>query len=266
MKVYIITDMEGVSGIQRGNQGFVQPGTDNYPAGQDLMVGDINAAVAGAFDGGAKQVVVCDGHGLGGPHIPAERLDPRAVIEAPAGATKGKYMPSLDSSFSAFMIVGAHAMAGTAKAFLDHTQSSRDWYNFYLNGRKFGEIGQWAVYAGHFGVPVVMISGDAAAVSEARALLGKDLKGVAVKQGITRYVAKSIHPEKARKMIREAAKSSLNNAKSLKPLKLRLPIKVRVVFQRTECADAYDGRPGIRRIDGRTITCTVPSQLDILNF
>lgn len=265
MKIYIMTDMEGISGIRRGDKGFQSPGTPNYPIGQRLLTADVNAAVAGALEAGAKDIVVNDGHG-GGTHILMEELHPEARLESPVSGRGNHYMPSLDASFAAMFIVGAHAMAGTRKAFLDHTQSGKAWFNYSLNGKKYGEIGQCAIMAGHYGVPAVLVTGDSAAAAEAKKLLGRHVETVAVKEALSRNVAQSIHPAKAHLLIQKAARKAIGKIGKVKPLKVRLPIVIKLEFQRTELADNYENKPNIKRIDGRTIVAKVNSQLDILNF
>ncbi|GAH84289.1 unnamed protein product, partial [marine sediment metagenome] len=121
MKIYILTDMEGISGIGRREMVMADEGGQHYQYGRKCLTEDINAAVAGAFDGGATDVVVNDGHG-GGRHLILEEADPRALYERPVSGYH--LMPSLDESFDGLFVVGAHAMAGTIDAFLDHTQSS----------------------------------------------------------------------------------------------------------------------------------------------
>lgn len=265
MKIYIVTDMEGISGIRRGDKGFQVPDTPTYPTGQRLLTADVNAAVEGALEGGAKEIVVNDGHG-GGSHILVEQLHPEAKLESAVSGRNIHYMPSLNKSFAAMFVIGAHAMAGTRKAFLDHTQSSKDWYNYYLNGKKYGEIGQYALAAGYYDVPVVLVSGDLAAIIEAKKMLGNKVELVAVKEALSRNVAKSIHPSKAHVLIKKAALKSMSKIGTVKPLKIKAPIEVKLEFQRTELADDYEGKANIKRIDARTISCKVNSQLDILNF
>ena len=163
---------------------------------------------------------------------------------------RSHYMPSLDESFDAMFIVGAHAMAGTPKAFLDHTQSSASVYNYLVNGKKYGEIGQYALFAGHFGVPVVLVTGDLAATVEARELLG-DIETVSVKEGLARNVARSICPRVARQHITEAAQRAVALAGKAEPLRLTPPIRVRLELQRTEQAEAYVREFNRSAADGR---------------
>ena len=264
MRIYMMTDMEGVSGIRRGDKGYTSPGTATYPIGQRLLTGDVNAAVEGALLGGAETVIVNDGHG-GGCHILMEDLHSAAELESPISGRRSHYMPSLDESFDAMFIVGAHAMAGTPKAFLDHTQSSASVYNYLVNGKKYGEIGQYALFAGHFGVPVVLVTGDLAATVEARELLG-DIETVSVKEGLARNVARSICPRVARQHITEAAQRAVALAGKAEPLRLTPPLRVRLELQRTEQAEAYENRRNVERVEPRAAETTVESQLDILNI
>jgi len=254
VKVYIFTDMEGISGIT--TNAIWDQKSDAYRAGRTLLTKEVNAAVEGALEGGATTVVVNDGHD-GHNNIIVEDLHPEAEYET------GEC--SLDETYDAAFLIGYHAMAGTEKAFLDHTQGPR-WHNYFLNGIRVGEIGQCAAIAGHYGVPVVLVTGDAAACKEAKELLGDEIETVVVKYALNRFSARSIHPRKARRLIREAAKRALAKAHEIKPFKLKTPIEVKVEWATTDIADSLERREGVRRIDARTIVKIVPTALEILNF
>jgi D-amino peptidase len=260
-----MTDMEGASGIHRGDKGFCQSGQPNYAIGQRLLTADVNAAVEGAIQGGATEVIVNAAHGTN-DSILAEALHPAAKLETPASTRNDEYMPSLDGSFSGVFLVGAHAMAGTARAFLDHTQSSSAWYNYYLNKRKYGEIGQVAVIAGHYNVPLLLVSGDKAAILEAKRLIGSGLETAQVKEAFSRNTAVCIGLKTAHDKIRLAARRAAAKTGRVHALKLKRPIRIRLEWQRTEVADLFSCKGDIIRIDGRTIEKTVNSQLEILNF
>ncbi len=265
MRVYIMTDMEGISGIWR--QEMVQPSQPAwYEQGRRLLMGDINAAIRGAIEAGAEYILVNDAHG-GAPHIILEEMDERAEYERPNGAAD--WCPGLDDSFDAAFLIGAHAMAGTQDAFLDHTQSSASWYNFYLNGRRHGEIGQFAAWAGYYGVPLVLVTGDEAACAEARELLGEDaVVTVAVKKAIGRQFARCIHPARARQMIQEGARKALELVRSgaAKPYTLEKPIRVRLEFYRTDMADPFENHPRVKRVGPREIEMTVDREIDMMNW
>jgi len=259
MKVYIFTDMEGVSGIHRVE--FAQRGTDRYEEGRKLMTADANAAIAGCFDGGATEVVVRDWH-ANGDNFVMEEMDARAVIDH---GGEGAWWGCLDESFDAVLIVGMHAMAGTMNAFLDHTQNSGSWYEYLLNGRAVGETGQIACLAGGFDKPVVMVSGDKAATEEATQLLGP-IEVAAVKEGTGRGYAVCLAPKKARELIRQAACRSLKLAKKIKPWKPKLPIEVVLKLNRTDTADTIAFRPGNERVDSRTVRRVVNEASRILEI
>ncbi len=262
MKVYILTDMEGISGVSR--QEMVRPdeGGDLYQYGRRCLTEDINAAIAGAFDAGATHVVVNDGHG-GGRHLVLEDADPRAIYERPV--TSVDMCPSFDESFDAMFLVGMHAMAGTLNGFLDHTQSSAAWFNYYLNGEKHGEIGQCVAWAGHYRVPVVLVTGDEAACGEAQRLYNTPVT-VAVKTAHGRQAATCIHPKTARQMIRDGAREAMAHIATTKPWVLTTPITVRLELYRSDMADAMANSDRVTRIDARTVEIEVNSQIEILKW
>lgn len=260
MKIYIMTDMEGVSGIC--NELQVTTGTPQYEAARSLLCGDVNAAIAGAFDGGATEVLVSDGHSSGFNLI-LEQMDSRALYERPNGGRD--FMPGLDASFAGVFSVGYHAMAGTLNGFLDHTQSPESWLNYYLNGRRSGELAQVAAWSGMFDVPTLLVTGDQAACDEAREFFG-NIETVAVKQGIGRQFARCIQPEKARQMIRESAEKAMGRIGEAEPFKVATPVTIRLEFYRSDMADGVANRPGTTRIDARTVERTVDSVREILIF
>lgn len=259
MKVYIGTDLEGIGGVVN----FVQTGRDErgaeYERARRLLTAEVNAAVAAAGKAGAREVVVSDGHSSGYNFI-VEDLHPGA--EYVIGGPRPAAYTVLDESFDAVLLLGYHAMAGTAPAIMDHTQSSKTWHTLWLNGVKMGEIGQAAVKAGHFGVPVVFVSGDRAAGEEARALLG-EVETVAVKEAIGRTCARIVPPARAREMVAAGITRALGRLGDFRPYRLAPPIEVRVATQNTDAAEAF-ARAGWRRLDGRTVVRQAASALEII--
>ena len=261
IRIYIITDMEGVSGISREEQ-TAPPDSPHYQAARRLLCGDVNAAIAGAFDGGADEVFVNDGHGTGFNFI-LEDMDQRAIYERPRNAID--IMPALDDSFAGVFCVGYHAMAGTQDAFLDHTQDPRGWLNYSLNERRTGELGQMGAWAGSYNVPVLVVTGDEAACVEAREFFG-EIETVAVKQGLGRQSARCIHPEIARAMIRKGAQNAMSLIGKAQSFHVQAPLTIRLECQRTDLADALAQRTHTRRIDGRTVERTVQDARHLLDF
>ncbi|MBV9278786.1 MAG: M55 family metallopeptidase [Chloroflexi bacterium] len=245
--MYIVVDMEGISGIATIQQ--VSLGQPEFAEGRRLLAGDVDAAVAGAFDAGAERVVVCDFHDSR-RNFPIADMDPRAEYEVPHGSL----MPGLRSDFDAVIVVGMHAMSGTARGFLEHTVEPA-WHRYWINGAECGELALLVYSAGALGVPVVFVSGDQAAVAEARALV-PSIEGVIVKEGIARHWCRAMSPGQARALIRAGVTRSLGEDAARDMPQLRFPVPVQLEFNRCSDADAFDGHPTMTRIDGFTVRWT----------
>ena len=156
--------------------------------------------------------------------------------------------------FDALLCVGAHAMAGTEMAFLDHTQSSVSWFDFQIGGVSYGELGQDAIAFGAFDVPLVMVSGDEAACREARTL-AENCACAVVKTALCRNKAECLPQAEALERIREAAADGVRRCGEIKPFKVSLPTEYRVTFTRNDyCESAM--HEGLTR-SGRTLTKTL---------
>ena len=251
MKVIIMTDLEGISGVDRIE--MIDEQTPGYQQARTLLMADVNAAVAGAADAGASEILVIDGHGSGKNMIDGQ-LDPRAVLCESIAA------PGLLDGACAYLEVGCHARAGTLNAFLDHTQSSRSWFNYWINGELAGEIAQGAAFCGSRGVPFVMVSGDEAACVEARALLGDRIVCACVKRGLGRNRAECIEPAQAQALIRKAAEQGVRRAAEIPPYQIKLPADIRVELYRSDyCDELAAQHPEAARIGARCLAKTVTS-------
>jgi D-aminopeptidase/GNAT superfamily N-acetyltransferase len=261
LKVYITTDLEGISGVTVFEQ-TRDPNPKLRDEALELLMGDVNAAVQGCLDGGATQVVVLDGHGAGLNFIPS-KMHPGAHYVT--GIHRPEGMCGLDETFDAMVLVGYHAMMGTDRAILHHSQSSKTENRYWYNDVEMGEIGQEAIFAGHYGVPIVMVTGDKAACEEAHALLGKEITTVAVKEGYGRQCGKLVPPQRAHEMIQEGAKRALGCIGRCKPYAFSLPIHARLQFGTKDFADDFTPKLS-KRVDDRTFEATFGSALDILGF
>lgn len=209
MRVLIISDMEGVAGICRWEQ--VTAGAAGYEEGRRLYTEEINAAVRGAFAGGASDVVVMDCHGAGGDwsfnSLIPEALDPRCEFVVQTRWTE--YTEYLRDGCDAALFVGQHARAGSERGVLSHTVSSTRWRNLRFNGTLVGEVGINAALAGTWGTPVVLVTGDDVVCEEAAGLLGPSLHTLAVKRGLSRFSARHLAPARARVQLEQAAREAL---------------------------------------------------------
>src|SRR5688500_19182509 len=196
MKILIAVDMEGITGVTTWDQ--VTPGHAEYGRFRKLMTQDVNAAIRGAYDAGAEEVLVADGH-WNGSNILIEELDPRARLNT-GSPSPFSMMQGIDDSIDGVMFIGYHARNGSPSAILDHTWSSRTVANIWLNDMLTGEYGLNAALAGHFGVPVIMVSGDQTACAQVSELLGA-LETAVVKQATGRFAAGCLTPQAVQEMI-----------------------------------------------------------------
>lgn len=246
MRIYISVDMEGISGVVLKEQVF--KGTPEYAEARMLLVRDANAAVQGAIEGGATEVLVKDAHGSGF-NFPIEELHPKA--EYIMGRSIERF-PSLEE-FDAMFLVGYHAMSGTPRAVRDHTMSSAAWQQFFLNGEEMGEVGIDAAHAGALGVPIALVTGDDKVCAEAQALLGP-IPVAVVKRGLARHAARILAPSTARELIRTKAREAVGVAKDLKPFRVEGPCEIRLRYASTDLVDGIrlDGER-VERVDGQTV-------------
>jgi len=258
MKIYILADMEGVSGIRKPAQVDMQ-GAEYHAEGRTLMMQEMNVAIEAAFAGGADEVVACDTHG-GGGQVRVGEMNERAVYETP---NMRRLMPSLDETFDGAILLGHHARAGTLDAFLDHTMSSASWFEYRINDQVVGEIGIEAAWAGHYDVPVIMVSGDQATADETKDLLG-DVETAVVKWGIGRQAVRCLSLPKAHSVIAETTKRAVKRAakQQFQPFKPKLPATVQLTLYRSDMADDMAVH-GWDRVDARTVRKTVGSMLEM---
>jgi len=249
MKVYIFVDMEGISGVS--NSEFVMPTGRHYAEARRYYTADVNACAGACYDAGAEGVLVRDGHG-GGDHFLWDQLDSR--VEVVQGATGPVRMVGLDEC-DALILLGYHAMAGTAGALLEHSYSSMSIQNLWLNGRLVGEIGVDAAIAGDHGVPTIMVSGDNYACAEAENWI-PDVVTCAVKTGVNCQAARLLSQEQAHALIAEKAKLALSRAGDIAPLQVEKPVTVRREMVERRSIPHELGRPNVKIIDGRTYEVT----------
>lgn len=254
MKIFIAADMEGITGVTNWDQ--VNPSHSEYPRFRKLMTADVNAAIQGAFESGADEVVVKDGH-ANGTNILIEELAPSARLNA-SNSSPFAMVQGIDESFDGVFFVGYHARAGTKKAILDHTWSSSSVANVWLNDQPVGEVGLNAAVCGHYGVPVIMVSGDQTVCAEAMDLLGQ-IEVAVVKQAVGRMAAECLPPQLAQEKICEAAARAVSRLKAgqTAPFRVQPPVTVVVEFFNSSMADSAARLPWSKRLDGRRIQVTL---------
>ena len=224
-KIYIVTDLEGASGVYR----FAQTREPDSRPGQEAkayLMDDIAAVVRGLRAGGATEILVLDGHGPQAfvPHL----MEPGAKYLT--GTPRPDVLWGLDDSFAGVVLLGHHAMAGTPDGVLHHTQSSRTENRYWYNDVESGELAQVAAIAGHFGVPPILVTGDEATCREASAFFGSSCVTVAVKRGVAREAAVLYPFAETRAALYEGARRSMADLPHCEPYRIATPIKVKKQF------------------------------------
>ena len=253
MRVHIISDIEGVSGIAKPEQ--VAGGEPLFEEARRLYTEEINAAIRGARAAGATEIVVMDCHGAGKGwtfnSLVADLLDPGCEWGVQDDWTE--YTEFLEQGCDAALFIGMHARAGTGDGVLNHTVSGSEWHNLWFNGTLVGETGINAALCGTWGCPVVLVSGDTATCREATELLGAGLTTVPVKQGLGRFSARHVPPARARELIEDGARRALADLGAVPPYDPGRPSEIAVEFVRSDLVEKYRHRHGVDVVDARRI-------------
>jgi D-amino peptidase len=224
MKIYLMTDLEGVAGVWKWEDRD-DPSAENLEYRlrcRRLLTQEVNAAVAGFFEGGATEVIVNDGHGAGYT-IDVELLDERVTIIH--GRERPFWLPGLNQTCAATALVGAHAKASTPRGNLCHSMN-RTIRDYSFNGISHGEIGMQAMIAGHYGVPMIFLSGDLHACHEVEGFI-PGIVTAAVKEGLSEYSAAALSPKAARALICERARASIAQIGKVEPYEIAGPLTFR---------------------------------------
>jgi D-amino peptidase len=248
MKVHITADMEGIATISHDEQADYK--SPEYPRMRDIMTGEVEAAIQGAKDGGADEIVVCDAHDTG-RNLLVEKLDDDIEIVQGSPYDLGM-MHGISRNCDASLQVGYHSMRHTHAGTIGHTYT----YNIArlsFNGVVIGESGLSAAIAGHFGVPTVLVSGDSHAVKQAQKLV-KNIVGVPTKTGTGLYAVRSLTPRKACELIRKGAKEAVERRETIKPFVVRRPVRMEVELERPLMAEYASRIPQVRRVDIKTLS------------
>ena len=241
--VFIITDAEGVAGICRQEQ------TDAAdPELKQLLTGEVNAAVDGLLEAGADEVIVWDGHD-GSRTLSASTIHPGAKLLI--GGT-GPTM-TFERKYTALAFIGQHSLAGVRNGIMAHSYSSLGIQNMRLNGKPAGEIAMNSAVAGWFGTPVILLTGDDAAVREQRQI-APGAEGVSVKEGLGRNTCITLSAAASRMAIRQGARRALENIGKAKPYRIEGPVTIEIEYTtRNSLPPAAALQPGATVVDDRTI-------------
>jgi D-amino peptidase len=261
LKVYISADMEGVVGVVTGDH--LGPTGFEYQKAREWLTAEVNAAIEASRQAGATEIVVSDSHG-NGENILLD-LIPRGVRLVRSWPRPLSMMQGIDETFDAVLFIGYHASTTNSKGVRAHTMSSGTLTAVKMNGVAVPEAVINAAIAGHFGVPVVMISGDDAIVEEARSHLG-DLEGAVVKWNYGFHSAMTVTPEESQEIIGETVTAALDRLGDFNSYRVDGPIEVEVSFKNYLAAELLAYLPIVDRVDSHTISFTGKDMIEVSKF
>ncbi len=261
LKIYISADMEGVAGTVTGEQ--LGPDGFEYERARRWMTEEVNAAIRGARGAGATEILVSDSHG-NGQNLLLDEL-PQDVTVIRSWPRPLAMMAGIDDTFDGAIFIGYHTSTDNKAGVRAHTMSSARLTSVKLNGVPVPETGLNAAIAGHFGVPVIMLSGDDAIAEEATDLLG-ELETAVVKKAYGFHSAETLMPEAAYRLIEETAARAVSRIEDFEPWDLGGPIELEVSFKNYRPVEALGYLEIVERIDSHTIRYTGPDMIAVENF
>jgi D-amino peptidase len=248
LKIYISADMEGVVGAVTGDQ--LGPTGFEYARFREFMTAEVNAACQAAFAEGATEIVVSDSHG-NGENLLIEKLPSNITVVRSWPRPLGM-MGGIDETFDGAIFIGYHSSTSNPQGVRAHTLSSARLTDVKLNGNSVSEGAINAALAGHFNVPIIMVSGDDAAVKEVTDVVGP-IEGAVVKWAYSFHSARTLMPETAYQLIREKVTRAMKRIKDFKPHKLKTPVQVDVSFKNYRPAEMLAYLPIVKRIDSHSV-------------
>jgi D-amino peptidase len=261
LKVYISADMEGVVGVVTSDH--LGPTGWEYQNARKWLTDEVNAAIRAAKAAGATAIVVSDSHG-NGENILLDEI-PRGVRLVRSWPRPLGMMQGIDDSFDAAIFIGYHASTTNPEGVRAHTMSSGTLTAIRLNGVAVPEAVINAAIAGHFGVPVVMISGDDAIIAEAQGHLG-DIEGAVLKWNYGFHSALTVTPGESQEIITEKVSAALARIGDFEPYRLEGPIEVEVSFKNYLAAELLAYLPIVDRVDSHTISFTGKDMVEVSKF
>lgn len=262
LKIYISADMEGITGVVTGEQ--LGPQGFEYARFREFMTQEVNAAIEGAMAGGATDIVISDSHG-NGQNLLIEKLAPSNVLIVRSWPRPLGMMQGIDETFAGAIFIGYHTGTTNLDGVRAHTLSSARLTDVRLKGVSVSEAGLNAAIAGHFNVPVIMVSGDDAVVKETTALLG-NIEGAVVKWASGFHSAKTMTPQMAQVLIREKALRAVKRISEFKPYKLLAPIELDVRFKNYRPAEVLSYLSIVQRPDSHSIRFVGKDIIEVSKF
>ena len=260
-RIFVSVDMEGIAGVVSGDQ--LGPQAFEYAAFRELMTQEANAAIAAAREAGASEFVVADSHGNFENLLP-DKLPPDVELvrggPRPHGMVQG-----LDASFDGIIFVGYHASTVNPAGVRAHSFSSANLADVRVNGASVTE-GSWnAAIAAHYGVPVLAVSGDEAAVAEVQSQV-PGVAGAVVKWPYAFHAARTLSPQAARTAIAAAVRKGMARRGATDLPRVESPVRLEIRFKAYRPAEALSWLPSVERVDAHAVRYTVKDMPEAARF
>lgn len=261
LKIYISADMEGIVGAVTDEQ--LGPGGFEYERFRQFMTNEVNAAIDAARAAGATEFVVSDSHG-NGQNLLIEQLPDDVTVVRSWPRMLGM-MAGIDETFDGVIFIGYHASTNNTRGVRAHTMSSANITGVRLNGMTMTEGGMNAAIAGHFGVPVIMVSGDDVAVAENQVIIG-DIEGAVVKWASGFHSARTLTPEAAYEVIRTRTKSAIDRIGQFEPFVLETPIELELSLKHYRPVELLAYLPNVEQVNSHTVRYVGEDIIEVSNF
>lgn len=261
LKIYISADMEGVVGVVTGEQ--LGPEGFEYERFRGFMTAEVNAAIDAARAAGATEFLISDSHG-NGQNLLIEKL-PNDIMVVRSWPRPLGMMEGIDESFDGVMFIGYHASTANTRGVRAHTESSANVTGIRLNGVSMSEGSINAAIAGHFGVPVILISGDDVAVAETQVIVG-DMEGAVVKWAKSFHSAQTLTPEAGYEVIRTRVNAAVRRIDDFSPYVLDTPIELELSLKHYRPVELLSYLPNVERLDSHTVKFVGADMLEISKF
>jgi D-amino peptidase len=260
-KILISVDMEGLAGVVTGAQ--LSPSGFEYQRFRQFMTEEALAAIDGALEAGAKEIVVADAHGNGQNLLIEKFPDDVKIIRS--WPRRFGMVAGIDESFDGVILIGYHSSTNNKEGVRAHTFSSARLTNVSINGTSVSE-GMWAaMVTGHFDVPIIMVTGDDIAVKEVKDFLG-DTETVVVKEALGFHSAKTLTPAAANKLIKGSSFDAVKRIKDFKPYKVQSPVELIVSFKHYQPSAILDYLSIVERVDSHSIKFVGEDMVAIADF
>ncbi len=262
MRIYISADIEGIAGVV--TREHTTPQGFEYQSARVWMTDSVTAAANACYAAGASEVVISDSHG-NAQNLLLDRL-PKGVALVRSWPRPLSMMQGVEvGKFDGALFIGYHAGATNVGGILAHTFRSASLREVRVNGKAVPEAGINAAIAGHFGVPVLLVSGDDVCIGETVAIL-PDIEPVTVKWAHSRFSARTLMPEASYELIAEGVKRAIKRRKKIKPHVVEGPITLEVSYLYRAPVDYLVMLKGIERLDAFTIRYVADDILDLQRF